>query len=90
VAMAEPADQVFYSFSKILISKERKLQKYNFISSFYKIQGHSRGLENIVLKSRTFHGYSGSTFFLKDIPGIPGAVRTLPVYNLASIHVGAS
>jgi hypothetical protein len=30
-ATAEPADQVFYSFSKISISKERKLQKYNFI-----------------------------------------------------------
>jgi hypothetical protein len=38
-----------HSFSKIsILSKERKLQKYNFISSFYKIQGHSRGLQNIV------------------------------------------
>jgi hypothetical protein len=69
-ATAEPADQVFHTVSQ-------KYQQAN-----YRIQFHI-----LPLNSRTFQGFaeycleikdiSGSAFSLKDIQGIPGAVRTL-------------
>jgi hypothetical protein len=77
----------FFSFSKISTSKERKLEKYNFIYlGFIKFKDIP-GVCRIFFRNQAHIRVIQDQLFFKDIPGIPGAVRTLSHHPFLVVEV---